>query len=69
MEEPPDPLPMPIVFVDEGRPCNRSFVPSEAMIKALQEHTYKFISRLALGYENFTCDDALVREHFAIFRP
>ena len=39
------------------------------MIKALQEHTYKFISRLALGYENFTCDDALVREHFAIFRP
>jgi hypothetical protein len=59
IEPPPDPLPMPIVFVDEGKKCNASLQLSAAQQAALREYVFKFTTGLGLvlTYENFTCQE------------
>uniref|UniRef100_A0A383WDG5 Uncharacterized protein n=1 Tax=Tetradesmus obliquus TaxID=3088 RepID=A0A383WDG5_TETOB len=59
IEPPPDPLPMPIVFVDEGKKCNASLTLSQPQQAALREYVFKFTTGLGLvlTYENFTCQE------------
>ncbi|KAF6254317.1 hypothetical protein COO60DRAFT_1642477 [Scenedesmus sp. NREL 46B-D3] len=59
IEPPPDPLPMPIVFVDEGKKCNASAQLSAAQQASLREYVFKFTAGLGLvlTYQNFTCQE------------
>jgi hypothetical protein len=64
IEPPPDPLPMPIVFVDEGKKCNASVQLTAAQQASLRDHVFKFTTGLGLvlTYENFTCQEGGVSE-------
>eukprot|EP00775_Hariotina_reticulata_P012311 gene12311-12447_t len=65
MEEPPDPLPVPIVWPDEADNCDPNYNMTEAQQQSLIDYAYTLTSRLyALTFANFTCADALGNAYY-----
>lgn len=57
IDPPPDPLPMPIVFVDEGLKCDPTRQLTLDEQRSLRDYLLKFTAGLGLvlTYNNFTC--------------